>query len=59
MCLADFFWSYIVWHELDDAADFDKDYAKMVGEMTAGQVQRMAQQLLASGRLIEVTMLSE
>ena len=31
----------------------------MVNEVTAEQVQRMAQQILASKRRIEVTMLSE
>ena len=53
------YWSYIIWHELDDQADFDKDYKKMVNEMTAEQVQRMAQKILAAKRRIEVTMLSE
>ena len=53
------YWSYIIWHELDDEVDFDKDYKKMVNEMTAAQVQQMAQKLLASKRRIEVTMLSE
>ena len=53
------YWSYIIWHELDDDADFDRDYCKMVQEMTAEDVQRMAQQLLAAKRCIEVTMLSE
>ncbi len=53
------YWSYIVWHELEDGVDFDKDYKKMVNEVTAEQVQRMAQQILASKRRIEVTMLSE
>jgi zinc protease len=53
------YWSYVIWHELDDDADFDKDYCKMVEEMTAEQVQRMAQRLLDAKRCIEVTMLSE
>ncbi len=53
------YWSYIIWHELDDEADFDKDYKKMVSEVTAEQVQRMAQKILAAKRRIEVTMLSE
>ena len=51
--------SYIIWHELDDDADFDRDYCKMVQEMTAEDVQRMAQRLLAAKRCIEVTILSE
>ena len=53
------YWSYIIWHELDDDADFDKDYCKMVEDMTAAQIQRMAQRLLDAKRCIEVTMLSE
>ena len=53
------YWSYIVWHELDDDADFDKDYCKMVEQMKPEDVQRMAQRLLDAKRCIEVTMLSE
>ena len=53
------YWSYIIWHELDDDTDFDLDYCKMVEQMTAADVQRMAQKLLAAKRCIEVTMLSE
>ena len=53
------YWSYIIWHELDDDADFDKDYCKMVEEMTAEKIQRMAQRLLGAKRCVEVTMLSE
>lgn len=39
--------------------DFDIDYCKMVNDMTAADVQRMAQRILAAKRCIEVTMLSE
>ena len=53
------YWSYIIWHELDEDTDFDVDYPKMVSEMTAGQVQQMAQRLLDAKQCIEVTMLSE
>jgi zinc protease len=53
------YWSYIIWHELDDDADFDRDYCQMVEQMTARQVQLMAQRFLAAHRRIEVTMLSE
>ena len=53
------YWDYIAWHELEDDADFDTDYKKMVGEMTAADVQRVARQLLDAKRRIEVTMLSE
>ncbi len=57
--IANDYWSYIIWHELNDDADFDKDYCKMVEEMTPAQIQRMAQRLLDAKRRIEVTMLSE
>ena len=53
------YWSYIVWHELDDEADFDRDYKLMVEQVSAADVQQMARKMLASGRRIEVTMLSE
>ena len=53
------YWSYIIWHELDDDTDFDKDYCQLVEQLTATDVQRMAQQILSTNRCIEVTMLSE
>ena len=59
MAITNDYWSYIIWHELDDDTDFDRDYCKMVENMTAGDVQRMARRLLSAGRCIEVTMLSE
>ena len=59
MAITNDYWSYIIWHELEDGVDFDKDYKKMVNEVTAEEVQHMAQQMLASKRRIEVTMLSE
>ena len=53
------YWNYIVWHQLDDDADFDKDYCEMCRQLTAHDVQQMAQRLLQSGYRVEVTMLSE
>ena len=53
------YWSYIIWHEIDDDTDFDKDYCKMVNDVKPADIQRMAQQILAAKRCIEVTMLSE
>ncbi len=53
------YWNYIIWHELDDDADFDTGYCDMVRSMTASEVQKMAQELLRQKRRIEVTMLSE
>ena len=59
VAITDDYWSYVIWHELEDNSDFDKDYCQMVEKMTAAAVQRMAQKILASKRCIEVTMLSE
>ena len=59
MAITNDYWSYIIWHELDDDTDFDRDYCKLVNEVSATDVQRMAQRLLAAKRCIEVTMLSE
>lgn len=53
------YWSYIIWHEINDDTDFDSNYCKMVNEVSAADVQRMAQRMLAAKRCIEVTMLSK
>ena len=53
------YWSYIIWHELDDQADFHENYCQMVEDMKPEDIQQMAQKLLAAKRCIEVTMLSE
>ena len=59
MAITNDYWSYVIWHELNDDTDFDRDYCKMVNEVSSADVQRMAQRLLAAKRCIEVTMLSE
>ena len=59
MAITNDYWSYVIWHEIDDDTDFDRDYCKLVNDVTATDVQRMAQRLLAAKRCIEVTMLSE
>ena len=59
MAITNDYWSYVIWHELDDDADFDRNYCEMVNRMTAADVQRMAQRLLSAKRCVEVTMLSE
>lgn len=58
LAIDDGYWDYVVWHQIDDDADFDRDYCQMVEQMTARQVQLMAQRFLAAHRRIEVTMLS-
>ncbi len=59
LAIDDGYWDYVIWHQIDDDADFDKDYCKMVEQMTPQHVQQMAQRLLNAKRCIEVTMLSE
>lgn len=59
MIITNDYWSYVIWHELDDDTDFDKDYYKMVDSLTSEEVQQMAQTLLKQNHRIEVTMLSE
>ncbi len=59
LAIDDGYWDYVIWHQIDDDADFDKDYCQMVEQMTPQQVQQMAQRLLNAKRRIEVTMLSE
>ena len=53
------YWSYIIWHEIDDDTDFDRDYCHMVEQIQPADVQRMAQRILAAKRCIEIMMLSE
>ena len=59
MAITNDYWNYIVWHQLDDDADFDIGYKDLVQDITAAEVQQMAQRFLQSGYRIEVTMLSE
>ena len=59
MTITNDYWSYVIWHQLDDDADFDKDYCKMVDNLTASDVQKMAKELLRQNHRVEVTMLSE
>ncbi len=59
MAITNGYWDYIAWHELDDAADFDLDYKKMVANMTAADIQQMARLLIDAKWRVEVTMLSD
>ncbi len=58
LAIDDGYWDYVIWHELEDSADFDINYCQMVEQMTPQQVQQMARRLLDAKRCIEVTMLS-
>ena len=53
------YWNYIIWHELEDGEDFDRDYTKLVEQITAEDVQNLARELLKQNRRVEITMLSE
>ena len=59
MAITNDYWSYVVWHQLEDDADFDKDYCKMVDALTAADVQQMAKNILKQNHRVEVTMMSE
>ena len=59
MLITNDYWSYVIWHDLDDQADFDKDYCKMVDAISGADIQKMAKLLLEQNQRIEVTMLSE
>ena len=59
MVITNDYWSYVIWHQLEDNADFDKDYCKMVDALSARDVQQMAKELLRQNHRIEVTMMSE
>ena len=53
------YWDYVIYHRLQDGIDFLTGYEQLVRNLTAGDVQQMAKDLLGSHRRIEVTMLSE
>ena len=53
------YWNYIIWHELEDDEDFDRDYRLLVEQTTAEEVQAMARELLKQNRRVEITMMSE
>ena len=59
MAITNDYWSYIIWHQIDDEADFDTGYCQMVDSITASDVQKMAKELLKQNHRVEVTMLSE
>lgn len=53
------YWNYVVYNQLRYGVDFDKDYKKLVNEVKASDIQRLAKNMIDSNRRIEVTMLSE
>ena len=59
MVITNDYWSYIIWHQLDNDTDFDKDYCKMVDSITSKDIQTLAIELLRQNNRLEVTMFSE
>lgn len=59
MVITNDYWSYIIWHQLDNDTDFDKDYCKMVDSITSKDIQTLASELLRQNNRLEVTMFSE
>ncbi len=53
------YWLYVIYNQLRHGVDFDKDYKAIVRNITAADIQRIAQNLINSNRRIEVTMQSE
>ncbi|MCH4147770.1 MAG: insulinase family protein [Prevotella sp.] len=53
------YWDYVIYSKLRNNIDYDTDYVKMVKGITSADIQAVANDLLKSGRRIEVTMLSE
>ena len=49
----------MIYNQLRHGVDFDKDYKTIVRNITAADIQRIAQDLIKSNRRIEVTMQSE
>ena len=58
MAITNDYWSYVIWHQLRDGEDFDKDYVKMVDEISPADIQKLAADILRQNHRIEVTMLS-
>ena len=59
MAITNDYWSYVIWHQLEDDADFDQGYCQLVDSISAEDISRMAQTLLRQNHRVEVTMLSE
>jgi zinc protease len=50
------YWSYVIYNHLRYGIDYDKDYLKLVDNLTASDLQRMARRIIDSHRRIIVTM---
>ena len=50
------YWNYVIYNNLRYGIDYDKDYLKMVNDMTADDLQQMARHIVNSHRRIIVTM---
>lgn len=59
MVITNDYWNYVIWHQLDDDADFDAGYKKLCNSITSSDIRKAAAELLRQNNRIEVTMLSE
>lgn len=50
------YWNYVIYSNLRHGIDYDKDYLKMVNDLTADDLQQMARRIVNSHRRIIVTM---
>ena len=50
------YWNYVIYNNLRYGIDYDKDYLKMVSDLTADDLQQMARRIVNSQRRIIVTM---
>lgn len=50
------YWNYVIYNNLRRGIDYDKDYLKMVNDLTADDLQQMARRIVNSHRRIIVTM---
>lgn len=53
------YWTYVIYNHLRYGIDYDKDYLKMVDQLSASDVKQMARRIVNSHRRIIVTMHSK
>ncbi len=53
------YWNYILYNDLRNGIDYDTNYLKLLDNIKAEDVQKIAKDILKANRRIEVTMISE
>ena len=53
------YWNYVIYNHLRYGIDYDKDYLKLVGRLSAADLKHMARRIINSHRRIIVTMHSK